>query len=192
MLRKNTYRPGWRRASSSTSELLALRWQDVVLQAGLLRVSRTLYEGQFDEPKTRSSIRTVPLSRKGVEILASLRRGAPNPDALVFGTRIGTPLCRRNLRNRQLDPVCAALKIPKIGWHSLRHSNATLLDAVGTPLGTVQSLLGHSSPGITRGTYIHSLPDAAKEAVRRVEDLLIGPNRTQIEEIPETGSPLIQ
>jgi integrase len=155
-------------------------------------VSRTLYEGQFDEPKTRSSIRTVPLSKKGVEILASVRRGALNADALVFCTNIGTPLCRRNLRNRQLDPACEALKIPKIGWHSLRHLNATLLDAVGTPLGTVQSLLGHSSSEMTRGTYIHSLPAGGKEAVQKLEDLLIGPNRTQIEEIPETGSSLIQ
>jgi len=81
-----------------------------------------------------------------------------------------TPRCRRNLRNRQVDAACEELKIPKIGWHSLRHSHATLLDAVGTPLGTVQSLLGHSSPEITRGTYIHSLPAGAKEAVQKVED----------------------
>jgi integrase len=173
-------------------ELLALRWQDIDLQAGLLRVSRTLYEGRFDEPKTRSSIRTVPLSAKGAEILASIRRGTPKPDALVFCSKKGTPLCRRNLRNRQLDPVCKELKIPKIGWHSLRHSNATLLDAVGTPLGTVQSLLGHSSPEITRGTYIHSLPAGAKEAVQKVEDLLTGPKRTQIVEIHKMASSLIQ
>jgi integrase len=80
-----------------------------------------------------------------------------------------------NLRNRQLDPMCEELKIPKVGWHSLRHSNATLLDAVGTPLGTVQSLQGHSSSEITRGTYIHSLPAGAREAVQKVEDLLTGP-----------------
>jgi integrase len=110
----------------------------------------------------------------------------------VFCTKKGTPLCRRNLRNRQFDPVCEELKIPNIGWHSLRHSNATLLDAVGTPLGTVQSLLGHSSPEITRGTYIHSLPAGAKEAVQKVEDLLTGPKRTQIVEIHKMASSLIQ
>ena len=173
-------------------ELLALRWQDVDLQAGHLRVSRTLYEGHFDEAKTRSSIRTVPLSAKGVEILASMRPAAPKPDALVFCSKKGTPLCRRNFSNRQLDSVCEELKMPKIGWHSLRHSNATLLDAVGTPLGTVQSLLGHSSPEITRGIYLHSLPAGAREAVQKVEDLLTGPKRTQIEEIPNLGTTLIQ
>jgi integrase len=173
-------------------ELLALRWQDVDLMAGFLRVSRTLYEGRFDEPKTRSSNRTVPLSAKGVEILASLRPEAPKLDDLIFCSKNGTPLCRRNLRNRQLDPMCEELRIPKIGWHSLRHSNATLLDAVGTPLGTVQSLLGHSSPEITRGTYIHSLPAGAREAVQKVEDLLTGPKRTQIVEIDKVASTLIQ
>jgi len=173
-------------------ELLALRWQDVDLETGFLRVSRTLYEGHFDEPKTRSSNRTVPLSAKGVEILASVRAEAPKMDDLVFCSKKGTPLCRRNLRNRQLDPVCGELKIPKIGWHSLRHSNATLLDAVGTPLGTVQKLLGHSSSDITRGTYIHALPAGAKEAVQKVEDLLTGPKRTQMWKSTEMASSLIQ
>jgi integrase len=102
---------------------------------------------------------------------------------------------RRNclrLKNGLRVPVCEELKIPKIRWHSLRHANATLLDAVGTPLGTVQSLLGHASPEITRGIYLHSLPAGAKEAVQKVEDLLTGPKRTQIEEIRNLGSSLIQ
>ena len=172
--------------------MLALRWQGVDLQTGFLRVSRTLYEGHFDEPKTRSSNRTVPLSTKGVEILASVRPKAPKLEDLVFCSKKGTPLCRRNLRNRQLDLVCEELKIPKVGWHSLRHSNATLLDAVGTPLGTVQKLLGHSSSDITRGTYIHALPAGAKEAVQKVEDLLTGPKRTQLWKSTETASSLIQ
>jgi integrase len=53
--------------------------------------------------------------------------------------------------------------------HSLRDSNATLLDAVGTPLDTVQPLLGHSSPEITRAIYLHLLPAGAKEAVQKVK-----------------------
>jgi hypothetical protein len=63
-----------------------------------------------------------------------------------------------------------------VGWHWLRHANATLLDAVGTPLGTVQALLGHSSAEITRVVYLHSIPSDARAAVQKVEDLLIGPS----------------
>jgi len=173
-------------------ELLALRWQDVDLSAGVLRVTRTLYEGHIDEPKTRSSVRELPIGPKGLEILEGLRPEMPGPEELVFSTNKGTPLCRRNLRNRQLDPVCDELKIPKLGWHALRHSNATYHDVVGTPLGTVQSLLGHSSTEITRGTYIHSLPDGAREAVQKIEDLLTGPKRTQVVEIQKLRWTLIK
>jgi len=101
-------------------------------------------------------------------------------------------MCRRNLSNRQLAPVFEKLKIEGINWHSLRHCNATLLDSVGTPLGTVQSLLGHSSAEITREVYLHALPAGAREAVEKVEALVIGPKRTQIEEIRNLGTTLIQ
>jgi integrase len=43
-------------------------------------------------------------------------------------------------------------------WHSLRHCHATLLDAVGAPLGTVQALLGHASSEVTRQIYLHAIP----------------------------------
>lgn len=173
-------------------ELLALRWQDVDLDAGALHVRRTLYEGHFDQPKTRSSTRVVPLSPRGRQILTKLKPERTNLEALVFQSKRGTPLCRRNLSNRQLSPACEKLKFEGVSWHSLRHCHATLLDSVGTPLGTVQSILGHSSPEVTRGIYLHSLPAGAREAVEKVEDLVIGPKRTQIEEIQNLGSSLIQ
>jgi integrase len=65
-----------------------------------------------------------------------------------------------------------------VGWHWLRHANATLLDAVGTPLGTVQALLGHSSSEMSRDAYLHSIP----AAVQKVEDLLMGLKLTQVVE----------
>jgi site-specific recombinase XerD len=82
------------------------------------------------------------------------------------------------------------VEAPKASW--LRHAHATLLDAVGTPLGTVQALLGHSSSEITREVYLHSIPADAQAAVQKVEDLLIRPKLTQIVEIGKTGSSLIQ
>lgn len=173
-------------------ELLALRWQDVDLEAGVLRVRRTLYERHFDEPKTKHSNRVVPLGPKAISILGTRRPETHEADALIFMSSQGTPLSRRNLKNRQLAPICKSLGLVGISWHALRHATATLLDAVGTPLGTVQAILGHSSPEITRGIYLHSLPAGAREAVEKVEALLIGPKRTQIEEIRNVGSSLIQ
>ena len=79
-----------------------------------------------------------------------------------------------------------------MNWHWLRHANATLLDAVGTPLGTVQALLGHSSLEITRKVYVRSIPADARAAVKKVEDLLKRPKLTPVAIPWGNGSSLIQ
>jgi integrase len=173
-------------------ELLALRWRDVDLERCGLRVTQSVYDGHFDEPKSQRSKRSIPLGAKSIEILAARKPARVNPDALVFSTDTGTPLDRHNLVNRQLKPTCKKLGLMGVSWHWLRHANATLLDAVGTPLGTVQALLGHSSSAITRDVYLHSIPSDARAAVQKVEDLLIRPKLTQVVEFAKTGSSLIQ
>jgi hypothetical protein len=57
----------------------------------------------------------------------------------------------------------------------LRHSNATLHDSLGTPLGTVQALLAHSSSEITRQVYLHSLPEDRRVAAEKLEAHLFEP-----------------
>jgi integrase len=171
-------------------ELLALRWQDVDLQKGALSVRQTVYEGHFDEPKSKRSKRCIPLGPKCVGIFAALKPTEAVPAALVFSARNGSPLSRRNLLNRQLKPACEALKLTGVHWHWFRHANATLLDSVGAPLGTTQALLGHSSAEITCETYIHSVPADARRAVEDVEKLF-GPKWTQVPEFPELASTLI-
>ena len=69
----------------------------------------------------------------------------------------------------------AAVGLGNVTWHLLRHSNATLHDSLGTPLGTVQALLGHSSSEITRQVYLHSLPEDRRVAAERLEAHLFGP-----------------
>ena len=172
-------------------ELLALRWQDIDLQKGLLSVNQTVYEGHFDEPKTKHSKRRIPLGPQCVEILAALKRTEATPSTLVFSARNGSPLSRRNLLNRQLKPAAKALKLTGVNWHWFRHAHATLLDSAGAPIGITQALLGHSSSDITRGTYIHSVPADALQAVEEVEKLfgtsgkLNGPKWTQMD--PNSG-----
>jgi integrase len=128
-------------------EMLAVRWRNVDLEHGTLRVTETVYDGHFDVPKTQRSQRTAPLATKAIQILAARKPAIVNPEALVFVTSTGTPFDRHNLTNKQLKPTCKQLGLDGVSWHWLRHANATLLDAVGTPLGTVQALLGHSFIG---------------------------------------------
>src|SRR6185437_11339809 len=107
-------------------ELLALRWQDVDLENRFLSVNQSVYEGHFDEPKSRRSKRRIPLGPKSVEIIRSFHRLNVVPSALIFSARNGSPLSRRNLLNRQLKPVCRSIGLVGANWHWLRHAHATL------------------------------------------------------------------
>jgi hypothetical protein len=66
-----------------------------------------------------------------------------------------------------------------------------MVDSVGTPLGTMQSLLGHSTPEITREIYLHAIPEEQRRAVESVEKLVFGPQWTQVQESEEDDAPLI-
>ena len=162
-------------------ELLALRWGSIDLNARVLRVCETVYDGHFDQPKTKRSARTIPIGTETAEIPAALRPAAVDPKALVFGTREGWPLERWNLLRKHLKPAAKKLGLPGVTWHLLRHSHATMLDSVGTPLGTMQSLLGHSTPEITREIYLHAIPEEQRRAVESVERLVFGPKWTQVQ-----------
>jgi hypothetical protein len=159
-------------------ELLALRWQDVDFEKGFFSARQTVYEGHLDVPKGKRSKRTLPLGSVCAEIFTSLRKPGVNPSALIFSARNGSPLSRRDLLKRQLRPTAKAVGMPEANWHGFRHA-ATFLDSVGTPLGTVQALLGHSSPEVTSGIYIGSVPENARTAVENVEKS-IGPKWTQV------------
>jgi integrase len=156
-------------------ELLALRWGNVDLNAYALRVCETVHDGHFDQLKTKRSARIIPIGMETAEILATLRPSAVDVKALIFATSEGLPLDRWNLLRKHLKPAAKKLGLPGVTWHLLRHSHATMLDSVGTPLGTMQSLLGHSTPEVTREIYLQAIPEEQRRAVESVERLVFGP-----------------
>ncbi len=172
-------------------ELLALRWGNVDLERRLLRVAETVYDGHFDKPKTKRSARTIPIGAETVEILTALRPGEADPRGLIFATRDGLPLDRWNLLRKHVKAVARRLGMPGATWHSLRHCHATMLDVVGTPLGTMQSLLGHATPEITREVYLHGVPEEQRRAVENVERLVFGPKWTQVRSAAESAAELV-
>jgi integrase len=96
-------------------EMLALRWCDVDLTSGTLRVRQTVYEGQFDTPNTKRSGRVVPLSPIADQILGLQKQGSGT--ALIFSSATGTPLCRRNLLNSAVQPDCCKARTEGFNWH---------------------------------------------------------------------------
>ncbi len=106
------------------------------------------------------------------EVFKRLRPQNCEPERLVFATSKGTPLNPKNLYNRQLAPACDAIELPRVSWHSFRHTHATLLHDAGESLKTAQSLLGHSDLETTLGVYTHAIPDSQRRAVERVAGVL--------------------
>jgi len=153
-------------------EILALRWKRVDLLNEKLEVAETYSSGEFGPPKTRSSRRIIPMSSTLVGIFKQLRPQECASESLVFATWKGTPLNAKNLYNRQLAPACDAIELPRISWHSFRHTHATLLHEAGESLKTAQALLGHSDLETTLTVYTHTIPDSQKRAVERVAGVL--------------------
>jgi integrase len=148
-------------------EMLALRWQDIDLQAAVLRVERSLEQTTefglvFKAPKTEHGRRTITLPASTVAELRShwIRQqelwlaaglGRVN-DALVFGEPDGSPRSPNALTKEWAKAMPAEIDAT---LHSLRHTHASILIASGLDVLTISRRLGHGSPAITLKVYGH-------------------------------------
>jgi integrase len=167
-------------------ELLALKWDDVDLERGILRVRRTLTHADkafvLGEPKTKNSRRTIRLTTGALDALrAHLSRqlremeqmgSLYQPGGLIFATQSGTIINPSNLRNRSFKPLLKHAGLPEIRFHDLRHTCATLLLGRDVNAKVVSEMLGHSSISITLDIYSHLLPDMQEKAAKALEEAL--------------------
>jgi len=127
-------------------------------------VHRRLYRGRFDAPKSRYGRRSVPLTAGLANKLAQLTANTDD-QAPLFPSKIGSHLDPAKVFSRVLKPAARKAGVPWAGFHTLRHTCATILFRHGLNAKQVQIWLGHHSPAFTLATYIHlisdDLPDAA-------------------------------
>jgi len=166
-------------------EALGLRWEDVDLDRRLLRVSFALQrvDGELIlvEPKTARSRRTMRLPAAVAAILREHRTrqvqerllagSGWRERGLVFTTRSGGPLDGSAV-TKDFQRCLAAAGLPKMRFHELRHSAASLMLAQGLPLRTVMEVLGHSTITLTANTYSHLLPSLMDEAADAIDRVL--------------------
>lgn len=149
-------------------ELLALRWDDVDLEAGTLQVQRSLSGGKMTAPKTPKSRRRIDLSSGAREALRAHRKrqleermskaGLWQDHGLVFPSSAGTPLDQRNLTRAFKATLKRAGLSEKFRLYDLRHTTATILLSQNRHPKYVQELLGHASIALTLDTYSHVIP----------------------------------
>ncbi len=180
-------------------ELCGLTPDDIDFNKHTLDVKRTLLymktseddkkEFHFGEPKTASSVRTVPLTKQCEEALRKqltqrsiiLSRLSAKPlegfEDLLFVTKYGTPICN--------ELVCEAIgkivneintmrdeadKFESFSCHCFRHTFATRCFEAGVSPKTVQSYLGHASLQMTMDLYTHVTEDKKQTDIQLLEE----------------------
>lgn len=156
-------------------ELQALQWGDISWNNGTIRVQRSVWRGEFQDPKSKRSIRTVGMPRRLAEVLSEYKaHAAANEHSLVFTTPAGKMLDQSDLRRRVFEPTLERAGLRKMRIHDLRHTFASLLIDQGENLKYVQMQLGHASIQTTVDRYGHLMPDAHVGAMERLEHSLFG------------------
>ncbi len=181
----------WMLAASSgmrRGELLGLRWVDVDLDRARVAVRQTLViagrEVVFSQLKTNRGRRSIAIDPRTVEALRSWRKaqlaerlawaGAWADSGLVFTREDGTPIHPEWLSDAFEWRIKTA-GLPRIRFHDLRHTHASLGLAAGIPVKVMSERLGHSSSSFTADTYQHVTPALEEQAASTVARLVFGP-----------------
>lgn len=166
-------------------EALGLRWKDVDLEKGTIRVRGSLQRVdkklRLVELKTKRSRRSVALPNVAVSALRRHRvrqleerllAGSRWQDTgMVFTTKIGTLLEPRNV-SRSFHSALKNAGLPRKRFHDLRHTCASLLLVQDVHPRVVMQVLGHSQIGVTMDTYSHVIDELRRDAAGRMDALL--------------------
>lgn len=162
-------------------ELLALTWNDVDFDNETIQVNKNLITVKDfdntaesknilmlqDAPKTKASIRKVPLTKRSLALLKEMNPGQ-TATGLIFRTKTKNFISPRNVE-RSFCRIAAKAGISKCNFHTARHSYATRLFELGIPAKVVSELLGHSKVSHTLDIYTHVIPVIKNEAIRALD-----------------------
>jgi integrase len=166
------------------NEMLGLRWQDVDLDGARLTIEQALEQTaahgiRVKGPKTKRGRRTISLP---AHLVAELRQhwreqqerrlgmglGKAPAGAPVFATADGRHLSP-NAITKAWPVAMAAIGMPAVTLHSLRHTHASMLINAGLDILTISRRLGHSSPTITLNVYGHLIHGGDDRAAQIME-----------------------
>lgn len=157
-------------------EILALKVSDFDFERKLLTVHRSVWRGKLSTPKTSTSQAVLPLP----DTLARIVREhvvTLKSEWLFVNTRGGF-LTSENVVRQVLVPILDNLRLPRCGFHTFRHTHATLLLYNGATPQETQAQLRHADPRVTIGVYSHVQAESRREVVEKVASILDlnGPN----------------
>ena len=174
-------------------EILGLKWSDIDFKNNELHVNRSLqkaaiyeddkivrYEVQETTPKTKNSLRTIPVPQNIIkkliahkkeqnELILLLQEEYDNKN-YVFCNKLGKPIEDKR-PGRNLKTILTSISIEPIKFLALRHTYATRLFEAGIPPKTVQHLMGHSDIETTMNIYTHVMKEQKLEAIEKINNI---------------------
>ena len=153
-------------------ETLALKWEDIDFDNKLVKIKRTVYikggELTYSTPKTKSSIRTIPLPAFLEKMLKNIKNKS-NCEFVVC--QKGKPITPRTYQHffKSLQLKAEVTKVK--GFHSLRHTFATRALECGIDIKSLADILGHKNPNVTLIRYAHSMLDYKKQIMNKIGKL---------------------
>ncbi len=158
-------------------ELLALEWTDIDMSKGEIQVNKSCHYGKdengvygriTDDPKTKSSVRTIPIPRQLMPRLREIKKKSRSTHIMSNGK----DLISVRSYQRSFSTMLKKLNIQHRGFHSLRHTFATRALECGMDVKTLSEILGHKNPTVTLNRYVHSLMEHKKEMMNKLGNLL--------------------
>jgi integrase len=162
------------------SELFALKWTDIDFKNNEISVTRSIVNQVIGSCKTEASQKPVPLDPLLARTLCTWRVHTKYKSAgdWVFASPYSQgrkPYWCQSLMRNQISKVARDIGIvKKIGWHTFRHTCATLLRASGADIKVVQELLRHASCRVTLDTYTQAVTEQKRAAQNKIASLVRG------------------
>ncbi|MCK2017945.1 site-specific integrase [Peribacillus frigoritolerans] len=164
-------------------EILGMRWKDVDFETQTIFVRQTLTQNAEIKSgaKNEASVRSIHIPSKLVDELRSYRKQVLqeklthgqnyHDNDLVVCTRDGKPMIPRNFR-KEFYNLVERVGLPKIRFHDLRHTHATILIQQNINVKLISERLGHSDIETTLNTYSHVLPDMQKSVSDKLDKII--------------------
>ena len=159
-------------------ELLGLTWNDVDLERGVIRITKTVYREKdengiwqlcVDTPKTKALDRVIPLPEYIVAMLRQDHETARTP--YIVENKKGA---RMSIRSYQyiFEKLTERAGVRKLNFHALRHTFATRAIECGMDIKTVADIMGHQNASITLNRYAHCMLDHKIEMMQKLPRIL--------------------
>lgn len=158
-------------------EVCALSWDDVDVDFGVIKISKTIQriyiiEGTekhteliIDTPKSKNSIREIPIAKDLLKLIRPFKKVVNGQFYILTNSSMPTePRTYRNYYKRLME----TLNIPRLKFHGLRHSFATRCIESKCDYKTVSVLLGHSNISTTLNLYVHPNMEQKKKCVEQM------------------------